>query len=990
MNLPKPIRRLRLRLCPDRAVALAGLFLAVLFCSAAGLRAQSSYSLIADINPGRAIKDSNPSRVTRVGAYIVFRAETPDYGDEWWSVPVSGGEPFLLRDIQPGTQGSRVYGESVVLHDVLYFVTEDSKYGRELWRTDGTPQGTDIALDLYTGAIGSGPEELVVAGGRLWFRALQRLYVTGGTLGTTRQVLDAGPFGNVSEIRELNANEVVFRREQGAQYDLWKSDGTTAGSGPILDPATNTPYRYVSGLPVNPSGVVVFESGFGATHGVYATDGTSAGTHRIIPAAGLVQKSAALAGNRVVFRCTISNQDQMYGTDGTVAGTFGVYGTRGTGAPVASGGLAWFVWTDSFSQFDLIVSDGTSSGTKQVASWSTPYKVDSWIAAPWEGGLFFSLATGSTTNDRYRITKDFTLTKLPESTEYPGARPVLATQDQVYWVAKSPTVGIELFELDAARTGLRLKANAATERGVSSSPNDFHFGNRIWFTADAGTGRELWVSDGTEATTKLVADLNPNGGTSISPVGELFGRFVFSARVRIDNELMVTDGTPQGTQRIASGNGSAGVRFVNKLWFPMVTPLEGYELACTDGTTAGTKVFDLVPGTGQSAPVDLKVWGNNLWFLAFDTGGTRQLFRCDGTSVHQVTDTTIVANIVSYDIHDGQILFLASSSASAGTPDLWGSDGTKQGTKMLVDLPSRSGGSTGYQVLSTRGLCFFCYYSTSDVWTLGATDGTAAGTRMITHPSAAPIDLIGAIEDRVFMLGETVSSSRSLLVSDGTVDNTRVLGLVVRWAAMPSGVGSRHTWVSFESAQEGYELWRTSWRQFDRVFIDVNPGVLHAYPTAFGIHHGRLFFKATRPDVGEELFAVDVATTGATSIELGEGCGDGVRPTLHATDAVLGDTLAFRGEWARADALGATFVGPELQPSIGIAGGCRVVCDLAHGVFLRAFVTDSEGSWKHDEGIPDDVSLLGLEVVFQAFFPRYVGNTPEITMSSAIRSVLGR
>ena len=50
---------------------------------------------------------------------------------------------------------------------------------------------------------------------------------------------------------------------------------------------------------------------------------------------------------------------------------------------------------------------------------------------------------------------------------------------------------------------------------------------------------------------------------------------------------------------------------------------------------------------------------------------------------------------------------------------------------------------------------------------------------MITHPSAAPIDLIGAIEDRVFMLGETVSSSRSLLVSDGTVDNTRVLGLVV-------------------------------------------------------------------------------------------------------------------------------------------------------------------------------------------------------------------
>ena len=932
--MPLPMRRIGMI---ARAVSIVPLLCTFVI----GLRAQSSYSLIADINPARTIESSDPSLVTRIGSRLVFHAKTRDYGDEWWTVPVAGGEPSLLRDIQPGTQGSRVYGPALLLRDVLYFVTEDSTYGRELWRTDGTPQGTAIALDLVTGPLGSSPDELVIAAGNLWFRANGRLYVSGGTMGTTREVFAFTSSTSVSGIRELNATEVVFKYEQGANLQLWKSDGTAAGSGPILDPLTNLPYRYDYGLLQNPSGLVVFESGLGPAAGVYATDGTSAGTRLLIPGAGLVYQSVALIGNRVVFLCRISNQFHLCSTDGTTAGTSVVYNGVTT-PPIASGGLAWFVWSKPSFQFDLMVTDGTSAGTRRVATLSPNYSVNDWRAVPWEGGLLFSVSAGSST-DIYRVTKNFALSRLPSSAEYSGAAPVLATEDQVYWVARSPTVGVELFELDATQTGLRLKANAAAERGLGSSPDNVYAGDRLWFSADDGTGRELWVSDGTTAGTKKVVDLS-SSGTTISSVGELFGRFIFSARVANSNNLMVTDGTSQGSQVIASGEGLSGLRFNNKLWFPFITTLEGHELACSDGTPAGTRVFDLVPGTGSSQPAGMKLWRNELLLRASHADGRRELFRCDGTTVHQVTDTTVVTNVFSFDIHRGQILLMASSASSAGTADLWGSDGTKQGTSMILDLPARTGNERSQQVVSTQGLCFFSYYSASQVFTLGVTDGTAIGTSMISDPSLTSIALIGAIEDRVFYLTGP-PSSLTLHVSDGTPANTRALGLVASSTTFVSNVGSRHTWTSFASTPNGYELWRTSWRLFDRELVEVSAGPTSSHPRVGGIFRGRLFFTATRLDVGDELFAVDVATTRATSLERGEGCGDGVRPTLHATDAVLGQALRFRGDSGRPAALGATFVGPLLRPSIGIDGGCRVVCDVTRGILLRALVTDNAGAW---------------------------------------------
>src|SRR3712207_6417052 len=80
----------------------------------------------------------------------------------------------------------------------------------------------------------------------------------------------------------------------------------------------------------------------------------------------------------------------------------------------------------------------------------------------------------------------------------------------------------------------------------------------LLFSADDGSsGRELWITDGTEAGTRLLADIWPGGGpgapSSLTPLGD--GRAVFAAADPVRNtELWATDGTAAGTRLVLDIN----------------------------------------------------------------------------------------------------------------------------------------------------------------------------------------------------------------------------------------------------------------------------------------------------------------------------------------------------------------------------------------------------------------------------------------------------
>src|SRR5262249_32169391 len=134
-----------------------------------------SATLVKDINP--ATVGSVPSSLTVVGDRVFFAASTPETGNELW---VSDGtlEGTVVLDIIPGPAGS-VPRSLVNVGGTLFFtardLTDGATHGRELWKSDGTPEGTVLVKDIEPGPSDGFPDRLTNVGGTLFFAAFDSI-----------------------------------------------------------------------------------------------------------------------------------------------------------------------------------------------------------------------------------------------------------------------------------------------------------------------------------------------------------------------------------------------------------------------------------------------------------------------------------------------------------------------------------------------------------------------------------------------------------------------------------------------------------------------------------------------------------------------------------------------------------------------------------------------------------------------------------------------
>ena len=59
----------------------------------------------------------------------------------------------------------------VVMNGAMYFTATDSAHGTELWKSNGTTQGTALLKDINPGPNPSNPAYLTVVGNTLYFAA---------------------------------------------------------------------------------------------------------------------------------------------------------------------------------------------------------------------------------------------------------------------------------------------------------------------------------------------------------------------------------------------------------------------------------------------------------------------------------------------------------------------------------------------------------------------------------------------------------------------------------------------------------------------------------------------------------------------------------------------------------------------------------------------------------------------------------------------------
>jgi ELWxxDGT repeat protein len=120
----------------------------------------------------------------------------------------------------------------------LYFSADDGVNGEELWKTDGTPEGTIMVADINPGAAGSQPRGLVSLGDKLLFKAYVpgvgfELFSTNGTEAGTAVLADLVPgVGSGSPQPMKVMNDVLYFSAMVPEigYCLWRTDGTVSGT----------------------------------------------------------------------------------------------------------------------------------------------------------------------------------------------------------------------------------------------------------------------------------------------------------------------------------------------------------------------------------------------------------------------------------------------------------------------------------------------------------------------------------------------------------------------------------------------------------------------------------------------------------------------------------------------------------------------------------------------------------------------------------------
>jgi ELWxxDGT repeat protein len=327
----------------------------------------------------------SPAMTLTVGAgNLFFFANDGTTGFELWKSDGTTNGTVLVKDINPNGHAYPYGGLQlrVMGNDTLFFSAQNGTDGMELWKSDGTTQGTVMIKDINPGAAGSTPQYGIYHNGKLYFDAAdgtvtRELFISDGTAAGTTLLKDMGQNTvNPSFPRNFSVfnNEVYFfARPLGGEFYLQKTDGTTSGTNPV-----STQLFSQSFTPVKQFNGNLFFAGQ-STNGnleLAKSDGSAPGTlvlNEINPS-GPSNPEWLFEGNGSLFFSADdgTNGRELWKTDGTTATLVkDIY----TGASNSSNpfgftlfnNFIYFSASDGVNGNELWRTDGTTSGTSLVS-----------------------------------------------------------------------------------------------------------------------------------------------------------------------------------------------------------------------------------------------------------------------------------------------------------------------------------------------------------------------------------------------------------------------------------------------------------------------------------------------------------------------------------------------------------------------------------------------------------------------------------------------
>ncbi|HEX6099439.1 MAG TPA: ELWxxDGT repeat protein [Thermoanaerobaculia bacterium] len=607
--------------------------------------------------------------------------------------------PELVRDFRKTVDPVGSYPEHFFSNGERGFFFADDGSGKELWTSDGTAAGTRLLANLTPGP---GPYDLDV----------DPRFVASGDL-------------------------VYFWYHDRRAFDsqLWRSDGTPAGTFPVVTGA----YYQGAVAPIGERGAIV------SSNELFVTDGETAQS-----LGGEFSAEALVSLEGIVYGVS---GDMLWRTAGTAAGTREVFdfetGIDGSQLVAHDGALYLLGENETGELAEVWRSDGTAAGTARIATFEPVNEWPRLLAS--EAGAFVIVDRGDTTQVHRLNTAGAVLAfTLPAGYDGDFAA---ASRDFLVIETDEPD---GLWLSDGTQQGTRqIAGGEAYNFAVTSS--------HVLYQEDS----KVWAHDGTAA--RLLTEHRPWSGLEVAEAG---GRMLFAVEDQEHGtELWVTDGRGEGTALLKNirpdtdSEGSLARRVGDFVVFRARSDEHGLEPWVIDG--AGLRVVDIDVGPDSSNP------------HLFTTLDGRLLFLSDPELNHpdqiRVLEKDGLRTIMSYDftawwpnewasypvIDDRAFVF---GFASGIGEEVWTTGGMVENTRRGTGLEYVD---DDFDPVAANGVVFFV----GDYDSLWRTDGTEAGTYAI----ASNVQQLHATPSKLFFVADSSAFGAELWVSDGTLAGTHVV-----------------------------------------------------------------------------------------------------------------------------------------------------------------------------------------------------------------------
>ncbi len=832
--------------------------------------------LVADLPSDFRVNNLRPDVAAELDGELYFWHLDPTYGWELWKTDGTVDGTAILKDICPGRCDSKPHYNSTraVVGDLLFFEACDGARGCHLWRTDGTSVGTLLVetfehIDSYDG-LG----RFTSVNGRFLFRAADpvhgfRTFTSDGTAAGTRIVEDEESKYSLMAIEARSHAFLVGEQE------LWVSDGTEAGTRQVLKLDGDQKIR----LAVGPFAVIGDQLIFRVrsldegTHQIWRSDGTSQGTLKILDVDYRRWLLAATVGDvAFLWQALSDDQRDLWKTDGTTEGTVLVKAGFGrSDTAVSYRGKLFF---DIGSE--LWRSDGSTAGTVLVSRFNAAIlELVAGSDALYVMVLGFRRAGDEVWQTQGTIATTEINRAYPKGTRLEelriiGDRLYAITRGVLSWLDPAEAEPVPLTPVDLPESGDPVQLTA--------------LGDRLVFA----TERSVFDLLDTEQV-PLDLGVTIEHSARIVPAGS--GAFVFDTWEYYDQgpAMWFVDDYRQATPLVSDGGPWVSADFSvadgEDFYFLVDFANNGHEVWQSDGSLAGTQAAVMgLPalddpcgdvGCGIPRVRTLSLAGRQLV-----TTVQNRLFRADPEdgSFETLLDldevnsdcrgwyasSCFVYNVTPY----GDEIFFTDHGRDDPT-NLWASDGTAAGTRVVKQLLPEPRqfflGAPARELTVAGGRLYFVLRTAEHGEELWASDGTGEGTVLVRDirpgpRSSYPRELT-EIDGRLVFAADDGVTGHELWTSDGTPEGTAAVADLApgRASSFPRGLTVIDSVLVFAATdgEHGAEPWLSDLTaEGTRMIQDLHPGPAPSSPREPTVSGSRVYFNATDGSSGFELYAL--------------------------------------------------------------------------------------------------------------------------------------